>query len=197
MKANMTRPLRLVAVSGGLQRPSKAAALAEHLMDLIAEEVLCEQRLVELGQLAPHLAGATWRSHLPETVERELAAVEQADILVVATPVYRGSYTGLFKHFFDFIDQDALIDKPVLLAATGGSERHALMIDHQLRPLFSFFQARTLPLGVYATDKDFTDYRLQDEALLQRATLAVQRALPLIGLMRHARSATAEELVAA
>ena len=197
MKANMTRPLRLVAVSGGLQRPSKAAALAEHLMDLIADEVLCEQRLVELGQLAPQLAGATWRSHLPDAVERELAAVEQADILVVATPVYRGAYTGLFKHFFDFIDQDALIDKPVLLAATGGSERHALMIDHQLRPLFSFFQARTLPLGVYATDKDFTDYRLQDEALLQRATLAVQRALPLIGLTRHARSATAAELVAA
>lgn len=197
MKANMTRPLRLVAVSGGLQRPSKAAALAEHLMDLIADEVLCEQRLVELGQLAPQLAGAVWRSHLPDTVERELAAVEQADILVVATPVYRGAYTGLFKHFFDFIDQDALIDKPVLLAATGGSERHALMIDHQLRPLFSFFQARTLPLGVYATDKDFADYRVQDEALLQRAMLAVQRALPLIGLTRHASPATADETVAA
>ena len=197
MKANMTRPLRLVAVSGGLQRPSKAAALAEHLMDLIADEVLCEQRLVELGQLAPQLAGATWRSHLPDTVERELAAVEQADILVVATPVFRGSYTGLFKHFFDFIHQDALIDKPVLLAATGGSERHALMIDHQLRPLFSFFQARTLPLGVYATDQDFLDYRLHSAALIQRATLAVQRALPLVGLTRHAQSANAEELVAA
>jgi len=197
MKANMTRPLRLVAVSGGLQRPSKAAALAEHLMDLIADEVLCEQRLVELGQLAPQLAGAVWRSHLPDTVERELAAVEQADILVVATPVFRGAYTGLFKHFFDFIHQDALIDKPVLLAATGGSERHALMIDHQLRPLFSFFQARTLPLGVYATDQDFLDYRLQNEALIQRAILAVQRALPLIELTRHAQSATAEELVAA
>ena len=197
MKAHMTRPLRIVAVSGGLQRPSKAAALAEHLMDLIADEVLCEQHLVELGQLAPQLAGAVWRSHLPETVERELAAVEQADILVVATPVYRGAYTGLFKHFFDFIHQDALIDKPVLLAATGGSERHALMIDHQLRPLFSFFQARTLPLGVYATDKDFLDYRLQDEALIQRAALAVQRALPLIALTRHARLATAAELAAA
>ncbi|MGK5074544.1 FMN reductase [Janthinobacterium sp. ZB1P44] len=193
----MTRPLRIVAVSGGLQRPSKAAALAEHLMDLIADEVLCEQHLVELGQLAPQLAGAVWRSHLSETVERELAAVEQADILVVATPVYRGAYTGLFKHFFDFIHQDALIDKPVLLAATGGSERHALMIDHQLRPLFSFFQARTLPLGVYATDKDFLDYRLQDEALIQRAALAVQRALPLIALTRHARLATAAELAAA
>ncbi len=166
-------------------------------MDLIADEVLCEQRLVELGQLAPQLAGAAWRAQLPDAVEQELAAVEQADILVVSTPVFRGAYTGLFKHFFDFIHQDALIDKPVLLAATGGSERHALMIDHQLRPLFSFFQARTLPLGVYATDKDFLDYRLQDEALIQRATLAVQRALPLIGLTRHARSATADEAVAA
>ncbi|NMK44835.1 FMN reductase [Achromobacter sp. Bel] len=193
----MTRPLRLVAVSGGLQRPSKSAALAEHLLDLIADAVPCEQHLVELGQLAPQLAGAVWRSQLPDTAERELGVVEQADILVVTTPVYRGSYTGLFKHFFDFIHQDALIDKPVLLAATGGSERHALMIDHQLRPLFSFFQARTLPLGVYATDKDFAGYQLQDEALIERARLAVQRALPLIGLMRHPLSAAAEEAMAA
>lgn len=193
----MTRPLRLVAVSGGLQRPSKSAALAEHLLDLIADEVPCESHLVELGLLAPQLAGAVWRSQLPATVERELVAVEQADILVVTTPVYRGSYTGLFKHFFDFIHQDALIDKPVLLAANGGSERHALMIDHQLRPLFSFFQARTLPLGVYATDKDFADYRLQDAALIERARLAVERALPLVELMRQPLSAAAEEAIAA
>jgi FMN reductase len=193
----MTRPLRLVAVSGGLQRPSKSAALAEHLLDLIADEFPCEQHLVELGQLAPQLAGAVWRSQLPDTVERELSIVEQADILVVTTPVYRGSYTGLFKHFFDFIDQDALVDTPVLLAATGGSERHALMIDHQLRPLFSFFQARTLPLGVYATDKDFVDYRLQDPALIERTRLAVERALPFIELTRDPRAATAPEAVAA
>ena len=147
----------MVAVSGGLQRPSKSAALAEHLLDLIADEIPCEQRLVDLGQLAPKFAGTVWRSQLPDTVERELVAVEQADVLVVATPVYRGAYTGLFKHFFDFIHQDALIDKPILLAATGGSERHALVIDHQLRPLFSFFQARTLPLGVHATDTDILD----------------------------------------
>ncbi len=193
----MTRPLRLVAVSGGLQRPSKSAALAEHLLDLIADEFPCEQHLVELGQLAPQLAGAVWRSQLPDTVERELSIVEQADILVVTTPVYRGSYTGLFKHFFDFIDQDALVDTPVLLAATGGSERHALMIDHQLRPLFSFFQARTLPLGVYATDKEFVDYRLQDPARIERTRLAVERALPFIELTRDPRAATAPEAVAA
>ncbi len=166
-------------------------------MDLIADAVPCDQHLVELGRLAPQLAGTVWRSRLPDTVEKELAAVEQADILVVATPVYRGSYTGLFKHFFDFIHQDALTDKPILLAATGGSERHALVIDHQLRPLFSFFQARTLPLGVYATDKDFTDHRLHDEVLTQRAALAVERALPLLELTRHARPRLAEEAIAA
>lgn len=197
MKANTAHPLRIVAVSGGLQRPSKAATLAGHLLDLIADELPCEQRLVELGQLAPQWAGAVWRSQLPDTVEQALAAVEQADVLVVATPVYRGSYTGLFKHFFDFIHQDALVDKPVLLAATGGSQRHALVIDHQLRPLFSFFQARTLPLGVYATDPDFADYRLQNEALIERARLAVQRAMPLLELARHARPLQAEEVVAA
>jgi FMN reductase len=86
----MNRPLRVVAVSGGLQRPSKAAALSEHLMSLIADGVPCERHLIELGQLAPHFAGAVWRSQLPDPVERELAAVEQADV-VVATPVYRGS----------------------------------------------------------------------------------------------------------
>ena len=197
MKAKMTHPLRVVAVSGGLQRPSKSAALAEHLLDLIADEIPCQQRLIELGQLAPQLAGAAWRSQLPDTVERELAAVEQADVLVVTTPVFRGSYTGIFKHFFDFIHQDALIDKPVMLAATGGSERHALVIDHQLRPLFSFFQARTLPLGIYATDKDFVDFRLQDEALIERAKLAVQRALPLLELTPHANPSSAETATAA
>ncbi|WP_109126701.1 FMN reductase [Dyella sp. C11] len=193
----MTRPLRVVAVSGGLQQPSKAAVLAEYLLSLIADEIPCEQHLIELGQLAPRLAGAVWRSQLPESLEQELKAVEQADVLVVATPVYRGSYTGLFKHFFDFIDQDALIDKPVLLAATGGSERHALMIDHQLRPLFSFFQARTLPLGVYATDRDYVEHRLQNEALIQRAELAVQRALPMLPMAPHPRSTAAKNAVSA
>ena len=192
-----TRPLRIVAVSGGLQRPSKSAALAEHLLDLIADEVPCQQRLIEMGELAPQLTGAVSRAHLPAAAAHALAAVEQADVLVVATPVFRGSYSGLFKHFFDFIDQDALIDKPVLLAATGGSERHALVIEHQLRPLFSFLQARTLPLGVYATDKDFVDYHLQDEALIARARLAVQRALPLIELSRQTCTAQAEPLLAA
>ncbi|XZG71657.1 FMN reductase [Chitinibacteraceae bacterium HSL-7] len=192
----MARPLRVVAVSGGLQSPSKSAGLAQHLLDLIADQVSCLPHLVDLGLLTPQLTGVVWRAQAPDAVEQALAVVEQADVLIVATPVFRGSYTGLFKHFFDLIGQDALIDKPVLLAANGGSERHALVIDHQLRPLFSFFQARTLPLGVYATDKDFADRRLRDEAVIERARLAVQRALPLVELTYNTSPSTAERMLA-
>ena len=197
----MTRPLRVVAVSGALQSPSKSAGLAQHLLNLITEQMPCQPRLVDLGLLAPQLTGAVWRTQVPDAVSQALTAVEQADVLVVATPVLRASYTGLFKHFFDLIEQDALIDTPVLLAANGGSERHALVIDHQLRPLFSFFQARTLPLGVYATDKDFVDRRLSDEAVIERARLAVQRAVPLLELtrqcLRDALPSVAEQMLAA
>lgn len=189
MRTPLSYPLNVVAVSGGVQRPSRSAALAQYLLDLIAAEVSCHQHLIEMGDLAPKLSGAVWRSQLPVAVEKELVVVEQADVLVVVTPVYRGSYTGIFKHFFDFIHQDALIDTPVLLAATGGSERHSLVIDHQLRPLFSFFQTRTAPLGIYVTDKDFADYRLQDMAALDRAAQVVRRALPLLTLARQASPA--------
>lgn len=192
MNTKLTRPLRVVAVSGALQSPSKSASLAQYLLDLIAEQVLCQPKLVDLGLLAPQLTGSVWRAQVTDAVEQALAVVEEADVLVVATPVFRGSYTGLFKHFFDFIGQDTLIDKPVLLAATGGSQRHALVIDHQMRPLFSFFQARTLPLGVYATDKDFVERDLSDQALIERARLTVQRALPLLELTRNARHSAAE-----
>jgi MsuE subfamily FMN reductase len=82
-----------------------------------------------------------------------LAAVEAADALIVGTPVYRASFTGLFKHFFDFVEQTALVDVPVLLAASGGSDRHALVLEHQLRPLFSFskhkpYRLASMPLIV-------------------------------------------------
>jgi FMN reductase len=94
--------------------------------------------------------------------------------------VYRASFTGLFKHLFDLVHHEALFDVPVLLAATGGSERHALVIDHQLRPLFSFFQAHTLPIGVYASEHDFDAYAIASDSLRDRLALAVSRALPFV-----------------
>lgn len=175
-----TPPLKLVAVSGGVQRPSRTSALVEHLVAAMAEALPIAARVVELGELAPRLAGAVYRKQLPPEVEAAVAAIESADLLIVASPVFRGTYTGLFKHLFDFVDQHALIDTPVLLAATGGSDRHALMLDTALRPLFSFFQALTLPIGVYASEADFDNYRVSSESLRARIVLAAERAAGLV-----------------
>ena len=176
----MSTPLKVVAVTGSTFRPSRTLVLTEALVAELAHRLPIESRIIELGDIARPLGGALSRKELPETVEHELRAIESADLLIVAAPVYRGSYPGQFKHLFDLIGQDALVGTPVLLAATGGSERHALVIDHQLRPLFSFFQSLTLPIGVYAAEADFTDYRISNEALQARVRLAIERALPTL-----------------
>ena len=176
----MSTPLNLVAVSGSTGRPSRTLALTEALIEELGQHVALNSQIIELGNIARPLGGALWRSELPETVEHELRAIEAADVLLVATPVYRGTYPGLFKHLFDLIGQDSLIDTPVLLAATGGSDRHALVLEHQLRPLFSFFQALTLPIGVYASEADFTDYRVSNPLLQARIALAAERAAQVL-----------------
>jgi FMN reductase len=177
----MTAPYRVVAVSGSLHEPSKTTALVRAITAAIAERAEVDARLIELTRIGPSLAGALRRDQLPADVEEQLQAIENADLLIVGSPVYRASFTGLFKHLFDFVGQYALVGKPVLLAATGGGERHALIIEHQLRPLFSFFQALTLPLGVYASDTDFDGYTIATEVLESRIALAADRALPLVG----------------
>ncbi|HEY4267492.1 MAG TPA: FMN reductase [Galbitalea sp.] len=176
----MTRTLKVVAVSGSLNHPSKTTVLVEEIVDALAKALPIESHLITLTDLGPSLAGALTRSQLPPEAEAELQRIEAADVLVVASPVYRASFTGLFKHLFDFIDQYALVDTPVLLAASGGSERHALIIEHQFRPLFAFFQALTLPVGIYAHDSDFTDYKLTNETLRARIDKAVAKAVPVI-----------------
>ncbi|MCH1882597.1 FMN reductase [Agrococcus sp. ARC_14] len=172
--------LRIVAVSGSLHRPSSTTALVAALADAIALRTDAEIQVIELAEVGPHLAGALERSALPPEAELAIEAIEEADLLVVGSPVYRASFTGLFKHLFDFVDQRALVDTPVLLAATGGSHRHALTIEHQLRPLFAFFQALTLPVGVYAASEDFDAGVLRDPGVLERVEAAADRALPYL-----------------
>lgn len=176
----MTAPLKVIAVAGGAYRPSRTQVLAQAILDEVSRHLHTDSHVIELADIARPLGSALSRQELPETLEQQLQAIEGADLLIVATPVYRGSYPGLFKHLFDLLGQDALIGTPVLLAATGGSPRHALVIDHQLRPLLSFFQSLTLPLGVYASESDFDGYRIGDEALQTRIRLAVEHALPLL-----------------
>lgn len=176
----MSSPLRIVAVSGSLSSPSRTTALVLAIADAVAVRVDAEVRLIELTRIGAQLAGALHRDDLPPAIEEELRAIEEADLLVVGSPVYRASFTGLFKHLFDFVGQYALVGTPVLLAATGGGERHALIIEHQLRPLFGFFQSLTLPLGVYASDADFEGVTVTAPALRERIDRAAERALPLI-----------------
>lgn len=177
----MTSPYRVVAVSGSLHEPSKTTALVRAIADAVAARTDVETSVIELTAIGPALSGALRRSDLPAQVETQLKAIEDADLLIVGSPVYRASFTGLFKHLFDFVGQYALVGKPVLLAATGGGERHALILEHQLRPLFAFFQALTLPVGVYASDTDFDGYAISSDVLTARIALAADRALPLVG----------------
>jgi FMN reductase len=176
----MSKKLKVVAVSGGLQRPSRTLALTEALLAELGAALPIDVQLIELAEIGPQLAAALRRDQLPANVEAVIRTIETADALVVASPVYRASFTGLFKHLFDLVHHEALIDVPVLLAATGGSDRHALVIDHQLRPLFSFFQAHTLPIGVYASEQDFRGHEIANPALSARIALAVERAVPLV-----------------
>ncbi|MFB7893994.1 FMN reductase [Microbacterium sp. NPDC056044] len=174
------RPLRVVGVSGSLHEPSRTTALVRTILANVAQRIPAETELVEVAALGPGFAGALTREEGAPEVESALRAIESADLIVAASPVYRASFTGLFKHLFDFAGQYDLVGTPVLLAATGGGERHALIIEHQLRPLFGFFQALTLPIGVYASNSDFTDYELTSPDVAQRVAQAVDRSLPLI-----------------
>ncbi len=165
--------LKIVGLAGSYNRPSKTFALVDHLATLASERYGFEKRVYDLGDVGPSLGQAQRQSDLDANALAVLNEVVSADALIIGSPTYKGSYPGLFKHFIDLIDPPQLRAKPVLIAATGGGDRHALMVEHQLRPLFGFFMAHTLPTAIYASDRDFTDYRVSSEALKERIGFAI------------------------
>jgi len=169
--------IRTVVVSGSTSAPSKTLVLARRLLAAVAAEANIEPHVVDLSELGSEIGSALTRSALSARAEQAIQRVENADILIAASPVYRGSYTGHFKHLFDLVELNALIDTPVILAATGGSDKHCLVIEHQLRPLFGFLQALTVPVGVYASPADFTDGEVRSELVLSRIRTAAQQAV--------------------
>ena len=164
----------IIGISGSLTRPSRTTALIGAILDQLAVDG--DVRLVELVDEAPHLFTARPREPLSGGAEAIVEAVEIADLLVVASPVYRASYTGALKHLFDIVDHRALQGTPVLLAATGGTPLHGLMIEHQLRPLFGFFNALTLPTAIFALESDFEGHTLTSESVRERIGRAVAEA---------------------
>ncbi|WP_036241075.1 FMN reductase [Mesorhizobium sp. STM 4661] len=168
----MTNPA-VVGFSGNFTRPSKTRGFVDHIVTEISGRYGLAASTYDVVDLGPSLGGAKWARDLDAQAGLILKRITAADVLVVGSPTYKGSYTGLFKHFFDLVDPTALKGKPVVLAATGGGERHALIVEHQLRPLFGFFEAFALPTAVYASDKDFVDGILASEAIRARVGLAV------------------------
>jgi FMN reductase len=185
----MTRPT-ILGLSGNVKRPSRTAALVDAVVSLAAERLAGNGRLIELVDAAPILFRALRADQLDAEGRAVIDAVEAADVLVVGSPVYRASYTGALKHLFDLVDYRALTGKRVILVATGGTPLHGLMTEHQLRPLFGFFNALTLPTAIYATETDFTDYDISNPAVHERIERAVSELAQVLPAAHQAASAS-------
>ncbi len=154
----MTRTVAVV--TAGLSQPSSTRLLADRLADAVdralrLHEDTAHVEVVELRDLAHALTDNLLTGFPSPELERAIATVANADALVAVTPVFSASYSGLFKTFFDVLDQDALAGKPVLLAATAGTARHSLVVDVAMRPLFAYLRAVVVPTGVFAATDDF------------------------------------------
>ncbi|MET8542050.1 FMN reductase [Kitasatospora sp. NPDC004799] len=151
---------KLVVVSAGLSKPSSTRLLADRLTDSTVRQLALEGRevdvtVVELRDLAVEIANNFVTGFPGAGLRAAIEAVTEADALIAVTPIFTASYSGLFKSFFDVIDNDALTGKPVLIAATGGTARHSLALEHAVRPLFSYLRAVVLPTAVYAATDDW------------------------------------------
>ncbi|WP_333740016.1 FMN reductase [Streptomyces sp. IBSBF 2806] len=147
--------MKLVVVSAGLSVPSSTRLLADRLAQAVQRKTTVDVQVVELRDLAVEIAHNLTNGFPGGKLAAALEAVTDADGLIVVTPVFSASYSGLFKSFFDVLDQEALAGKPVLIAATGGSARHSLVLEHALRPLFSYLRAVVVPTAVYAASEDW------------------------------------------
>ena len=150
----------VVVLSAGLGQPSSTRMLADQLAGSArrAAEDRCDRIEVigvELRELAHDITDHLLTGFPSLALRTALDSVGSADAVIAVTPVFSASYSGLFKSFFDVLDPVALVGTPVLMAATGGSARHSLVLDYALRPLFGYFRAAPVPTAVFAATADF------------------------------------------
>jgi FMN reductase len=150
----------LAVVSAGLSVPSSTRLLADRLTaaTVDARRERGEEATVEVVELREHaraLADHLVTGFAPASLRGALETVQGADGLVAVTPVFTASYSGLFKTFVDVLDPDALTGTPVLMAATAGTARHSLVLEHAMRPLFAYLRAVTVPTAVFAASEDW------------------------------------------
>ncbi|WP_298991320.1 CE1759 family FMN reductase [uncultured Pseudokineococcus sp.] len=150
----------LVVLSAGLGQPSSTRLLADRLaaeaVDALAGRGLeAETTVVEVRDLARDLADHLVANATSPALRTALDAVAGADAVVAVTPVFAASYSGLFKTFVDALDRDALTGVPVVVGATAGTQRHSLVLEHAMRPLFAHLRALVLPTAVFAAPEDW------------------------------------------
>jgi FMN reductase len=151
---------KIAVIAAGVSTPSSTRMLADRLAAAVGEAlrsagVPAQVEIVELREHARALADAIVTGFPAGGLRDAIRTVTAADAVVAVTPVFAASYSGLFKTFVDVLEPDALAGKPVLLAATAGTARHSLVIEHAMRPLFSYLRALTVPTGVFAAPEDW------------------------------------------
>ncbi len=154
-------PIRLAVINAGLSDPSSTRMLAER----IAQKTIAQLReggrqvvvdVIDLAPLATDIARAMVAGFPNDAVRAAMEKLAGADAVIAATPVYKAGISGLFKSFVDLIDNDLLIARPVILAATAGSARHSMVVDDQMRPLFAFLRAMPVPTSLFAAPEDWS-----------------------------------------
>jgi len=178
MTDDSQRETRLVAISAGVSDPSSSRLLADRItaksLKLLRESgTQASASVVELAPLAVDIARATVSGFPSEQLQAAIERIADADALIASTPIYKAGISGLFKAFVDVLDNDLLVAKPVLLAATAGTSRHALVIDDQLRPLFGYMRALVLPTAVFAGPEDWAASELGERIDRAATELAV------------------------
>jgi FMN reductase len=176
----VTDTFRLAVVSAGTSDPSSTRLLADRIADRTVALAARHGHdvtvtVIELRELAADITSAVVSQLISPRLRQAIDALGAADGLVVSTPVYKAGASGLFKSFFDVLDNDLLIAKPVVLAATAGTARHALVADDQLRPLFAYLRALAVPTSLFAAPEDWAD-----PALNQRVDRAVRELILLM-----------------
>ncbi|MER7246305.1 FMN reductase [Kribbella sp. NPDC000426] len=174
----------IAVVTAGLTTPSSSRLLADQLSAAVADElsgrgIASRIETIEVRDHAHDLTNNLLTGFPSAELREVLETVAAADALIVVSPTFSASYSGLFKMFFDVLDDQALAGKPVLLGATGGTERHSLVLDYALRPLFAYLKALPVPTGVYAAS---TDWGPNAATLRPRIT---QAAGELVSTLHH------------
>lgn len=186
---------RIAVVSAGLSEPSSTRLLADRLAAETARLLPADVHVVELRELAGDITNNLLTGYPSAALRAELDAVTEADALIAVTPIFTASYSGLFKSFFDVLDNTALVGRPVLIAATGGTARHSLALEYALRPLFTYLRAHVIPTAVYAAAEDWGsagDDRT--DGLSSRTARAAGELAAALGSL-PARVERAEELI--